>query len=118
MISSSGKRYWAGVYLKGPDRTGAWAKFTNVAKRTLSSTYVRVWVKWAGSDTRLQVLTSGLRYYKVQRSRNGGYWYNYGTTTSTSTVRRWYRNSTYELRVRARDKAGNWGNWFVKTIQT
>ena len=23
-ISESGKRYWAGVYMKGPDRTGAW----------------------------------------------------------------------------------------------
>jgi uncharacterized protein YkwD len=117
-IAPSGKRYWAGVYLKGPDRTGAWSKVTNVAKRTLSGTYVRVWVKWAGHDTRLQVLTSGLRYYQVQRRRNGSYWFNYGTTTSTSMARRWYRNSTYEFRVRARDKAGNWGAWSVTTIKT
>jgi uncharacterized protein YkwD len=117
-ISSSGKRYWAGVYLKGPDRTGAWAKVSNFAKANLSSTYVRVWVRWAGRDTRLQVLTSGLRYYQVQRRRNGGYWYNYGTTTSTSMARRWYRHSTYEFRVRARDKAGNWGAWSVTTIKT
>ena len=27
---TSGKRYWAGVYLKGPDRTGAWAKLGSV----------------------------------------------------------------------------------------
>jgi uncharacterized protein YkwD len=117
-ISQSGKRYWAGVYLKGPDRTGAWAKVTNVAKRTLSGTYVKVWVKWAGRDTKLQVLTSGFRYYQVQRRRNGGYWYNYGTTTSTSMTRRWYRHSTYEFRVRARDRAGNWGAWSVITIKT
>jgi hypothetical protein len=117
-ISSSGKRYWAGVYLKGPDRTGAWAKVVNDAKRNLSSRYVRVWVKWAGGDVRLQVLTSGLRYYQIQRRRNGGYWYNYGTTTSTSTIRRWYRNSTYEFRVRARDQAGNWGAWMTTVIKT
>jgi uncharacterized protein YkwD len=117
-IASNGKRYWAGVYLKGPDRTGAWAKVTNAAKRNLSSRYVRVWVKWTGGDVRLQVLTSGLRYYQIQRRRNGGYWYDYGTTTSTSTVRRWIRNSTYEFRVRSRDKAGNWGVWRTTTIKT
>ena len=117
-ISSSGRRYWAGVYIKGPDRTGAWAKVTNDAKRNLSSTYVRVWVQWSGHDTRLQVLTSGLRYYQIQRRRNGAYWYDYGTTTSTSTVKRWYRHSTYEFRVRARDWAGNWGAWDLIVIKT
>jgi uncharacterized protein YkwD len=117
-ISSNGRRYWAGVYIKGPDRTGAWAKVTDDSKHNLSSTYVRVWVQWTGRDTRLQVLTSGLRYYQIQRRRNGAYWYNYGTTTSTSTVRRWYRHSTYEFRVRARDWAGNWGAWDVMVIKT
>jgi uncharacterized protein YkwD len=117
-IAPSGKRYWAGVYLKGPDRTGAWARVTSVSKRTLSSRYVRVYVKWGGRDTKLQVLTSGLRYYQIQRRRNGGYWYNYGTTTSTSMAKRWYRHSTYEFRVRSRDRAGNWGAWVVTTIKT
>jgi uncharacterized protein YkwD len=117
-ISSSGKRYWAGVYLKGPDRTGSWAKMVSVAKTTLSSTYVRVTVKWRGGDTRLQVLTSGLRYYQIQRRRNGAYWYDYGITSGSSTARRWYRNSTYEFRVRSRDKAGNWGAWTVTVIKT
>lgn len=117
-ISSSGKRYWAGLYLKGPDRTGAWTKMASVSKTNLDSTYVRVTLKWYGRDRRLQVLTSGLRYYQVQRRRNGTFWYDYGTTTSTSTARRWYRNSTYEFRVRARDNAGNWGAWTVTTIKT
>ena len=117
-ISESGTRYWAGVYIKGPDRTGAWAKVTDVAKRTLSGTYVRVRIDWTGRDTRLQVLTSGLRYFQIQRRRDGGDWYNYGTTTSTSIVRRWYRHRTYEFRVRARDYAGNWGAWNVVTIKT
>lgn len=117
-IADSGKRYWAGVYLKGPDRTGAWSKIVGTAKRNLSSTDVRVWVKWAGNDTRLQVLTSGLRYYQVQARRGANAWYNYGTTTSISTTKTWRRNSTYEVRVRSRDKAYNWGAWATVTIKT
>jgi uncharacterized protein YkwD len=117
-IAASGKRYWAGVYIKGPDRTGAWAKLTSVSKVNVSSTSVRVTLKWYGHDMRLQVLTSGRRYYQIQRRRNGTYWYDYGITTSTYTTRKWYRNSTYEFRVRARDKAGNWGAWQVTVIKT
>ena len=117
-ISASGKRYWAGVYMKGPDRTGAWSKIVGTAKRNLSSTDVRVWVKWAGNDTRLQVLTSGFRYFQGQRRRNGGTWSSYPVTTSISMTRTWRRNNTYDVRVRSRDKAGNWGAWRMVTIKT
>ena len=117
-ISSSGKRYWAGVYLKGPDRTGAWAKMVSVVKTNLDSKYLRISLRWSGADTRLQVLTSGFRYFQVQRLRNGGYWHDYGTTTGTRMARKWIRHSTYEFRVRSRDRAGNWGAWTVTTIKT
>jgi uncharacterized protein YkwD len=117
-ISDSGKRYWAGVYMKGPDRTGAWAKIVGSAKRNLSNTDVRVWVKWAGGDTRLQVLTSGFRYYQVQRRINGSAWSSYPVTTKVSMTRYWHRNRTYDVRVRSRDKAGNWGAWSTTTIKT
>jgi uncharacterized protein YkwD len=117
-ISESGKRYWAGVYLKGPDRTGAWSKIVGTAKRNLNSTDVRVWVKWSGGDIRLQVLTSGFRYFQVQRKINGGAWVSYPITTSTSMTRKWLRNGTYEVRVRSRDRAGNWGAWKAITIKT
>jgi len=30
----TGKRFWAGVYMKGPDRTGAWAKIDNIVSPT------------------------------------------------------------------------------------
>ncbi len=117
-IADSGKRYWAGVYMKGPDRTGAWSKIVGTAKRNLSRTDVRVWVKWAGGDIRLQVLTSGFRYYQVQRRRNGSTWSSYPVTTKISMTRYWKRNSTYDVRVRSRDKAGNWGAWTTTTIKT
>ena len=29
----------------------------------------------------------------------------------------WTRGKTYEVRVRARDKAGNWGGWRTLTIR-
>jgi uncharacterized protein YkwD len=108
---TTGKRYWAGVYLKGPDRTGAWAKIRSVSKTNLSSRYARVTIRWTGNDTRLQVLTAGFRYYQIQKRRDGGAWYTYGLTTATSLSRKWSRGHVYEFRVRARDKAGNWGSW-------
>jgi uncharacterized protein YkwD len=117
-IASSGVRYWAGVYLKGPDRTGSWARPRYASLTTLSSTTVRVYLRWTGGDTRLQVLTSGLRYYQIQRRRNGGSWIDYGITTATHTARKWRRHSTYDFRVRSRDRAGNWSGWVVKTIKT
>jgi uncharacterized protein YkwD len=113
---STGKRYWAGVYLKGPDRTGAWAKVTSVSKTTVDATSAKVTVKWTGSDTKLQVLTSGFRRYQTQRTINGGAWLDYGTTTATSWTKTYSRGETYVVRVRAQDKAGNWGKWFYVTI--
>ena len=71
--SASGKLYYAGVFIKEPDETGAWAKFRTISKQ-------RVFRREAfgsrsagtGADTRLQVLTAGLRYFEVQRRRVGG----------------------------------------------
>jgi uncharacterized protein YkwD len=117
-ISSSGQRYWAGVYLKGPDHTGASARPGTVSKANISRTRARVTLRWSGRDVKLQVLTSGLRLFQVQGRRKGGSWHDYGTTTSTSMARRWYRHATYEFRVRARDRAGNWGAWVTKTVST
>src|SRR5688500_20362478 len=61
---------WSSDVCSSDLRTGAWAKIVGTNKRNLSSTDVRVFVKWAGGDTRLQVLTSGFRYYQVQRRIN------------------------------------------------
>jgi uncharacterized protein YkwD len=115
-VASNGTRYWAGVYLRGPDRTGGWARVRSWSKVNVNSAYARVTIRWSGGDTRLQVLTSGLRYYQTQRRRDGGAWYDYGTTTSPYLVRRWMRGHRYEIRVRSRDRAGNWSGWSTKVI--
>jgi uncharacterized protein YkwD len=115
---ASGKKLWTAVYLKGPDRTGA--KVTAYAPRVISaptSTTRRVKVAWSGFDPRLQVLTSGLRSYTVQRRIDGGTW---ATSLSGTTRREVYFRLTlghrYEFRVVARDHAGNAGTWVTKVI--
>lgn len=114
-ISSSGKRYYAGVFAKEPDETGARANLGDVTKSSVDANSVRVKVRWSGKDPRLQVLTSGLAKFEIQRRVVGGTWQSWGTTTSTSKAVTWSRDRSYEFRIRARDKKGNWGKW--KTVR-
>jgi len=115
---TTGKRYWAGVYLKGPDRTSAWIKAGTVAKSVVDAGHVKVTITWAGSDTHLQVLTSGFRDFQLQRRRVGSDWFTFSPTTSKTYSRVWDRNGAYEFRVRARDKAGLWSPWTTYEINT
>ena len=115
---TTGRRYWAGVFLKGPDRTGAWSKLGTVSKHTVSSTkiegdhpLVRRRHQAPGPDL-------GLLDFQTQRRVDGGEWYDYGTTTRTSVTKTWTRGHVTEFRVRARDKAGNWGSWKTVKIRT
>jgi hypothetical protein len=114
-ISASGKRYYAGLFAREPDHTGAWSRFRTTSSRWVDATHRRVTIRWSGADTRLQILTAGLRYFHVQWRRSGGEWHSWGTTTATSRAVRWTHGRHYEVRLRARDKAGNWGSW--KTIR-
>jgi uncharacterized protein YkwD len=110
-ISESGKKYYAGVYARLPDHTGALARFRSVSRRTIDARHKRVTIRWSGADARLQVGTAGLRYFEVQRRSPGGEWRSWGVTYRTSKTITWTPGKTYEVRVRARDKAGNWGAW-------
>lgn len=116
-VSASGKKYYAGVYARLPDHTGAFARLGTVTKTIVDARHKRVTVRWSGGDVRLQVGTAGLRYFEVQRRSPGGTWRSWGTTTRTSLSVTWTRGNTYEVRVRARDKAGNWGSWRTVTIR-
>ena len=111
--ASSGKKYWTTVFIKGPDRTGARAKAAtpSVTAGSTSATK-KVTVTWSGADVPLQVLTSGFHSYAVQRRVDGGAWATVWTsTTAKSLTLQLASNHTYEFRVAARDKAGNWGSW-------
>jgi uncharacterized protein YkwD len=114
-LGSNGKKIWTAVYLRGPDRTGARA---TTAKPTIgdgaTAASKRVTVTWSGADVKLQALTSGFHSFQVQRRVDGGAWKMVWTgTTVKSMTLDLAANHTYEFRVAARDKAGNWGAWSV-----
>jgi uncharacterized protein YkwD len=115
-VSATGLRYYAGVFVKEPDETGAWAHFGTISKHRVSAHRVRVTIRWSGGDTRLQIMTAGLRYFQVQRRHVGGAWHSWGTTTATRQSVTWTRGKSYEVRIRARDRAGNWGAWRIERI--
>jgi uncharacterized protein YkwD len=124
-IDASGKKLWTAVFMKGPDRTGGWVTINpvaqpatvSIASETTTATYRTVSVSWRGGDVRLVVLTAGFRNYQVQRRMDGGLWTWVTTwTTSTSKSINVYTGHTYNVRVRACDKAGNCGRWAVVTL--
>jgi hypothetical protein len=82
-----------------------------------TATTRKVKVAWTGYDPRLQVLTSGLRSYAIQRRVDGGTW---TTVLSSTTIRYTYFTLSlghrYEFRILARDRAGNQGLWVTKVV--
>ena len=115
-VSASGRVYFAGVFVKQRDETGAWVKFGSLTRRSVDAGHVRVTIRWTGADTRLQVLTAGLRYFQVQARRSEAGWESWGLTAKTSRGVTWIRGNSYYVRIRARDKVGNWGTWHTLHI--
>jgi uncharacterized protein YkwD len=119
-VDDDGKKLWTVVFMKGPDRTGAWARFrtdSNASADTVSTANTggrrRMTIKWKGADTRLQVLTAGFESFQVQKRRPGVTdWVTIlSSTTKTEISRRLYKGQLYEFRIRARDRKGNVGAW-------
>ncbi len=117
-VSASGRRYYAAVLLKLPDRTAGWAKIGRVTRTVLDRTTSRVTVRWTGGDVRLQVLTAGLRDFEVQRRLAGGAWQSAAITTHTSLSVALVRGRSWQFRVRARDRTGNRSAWSVVGVTT
>jgi hypothetical protein len=117
------------VYVQYQDRAGNWSAAygdgiyldtslpvagapvqTVVADTQLGASTVPVRVAWGGSDT-----GSGVAQYQVQQKRyisgawQGWTWLSSGTTASATNAQ--MAGGTYQLQVRAQDKAGNWGAW-------
>jgi uncharacterized protein YkwD len=115
--AASGKKLWTAVFLKGPDRTSARASVSRSLGSWDTSRTRYVTISWSGYDVRLQVLTSGLRSFVLQRSKDGGPWESIlsSTTLRKKTMRMWIGH-TYTFRVAARDNAGNPLNWVTTTV--
>lgn len=116
--TSTGKKMWTAVFMKGPDRTGARASMSapTLASGT-AATNRKANLSWAGADIRLQVLTAGLRSFTVQRRVDGGSWVTVWSNTTlrggTLLVTLQHR---YEFRVSALDNKGNRGAWVTTVI--
>lgn len=116
-VTARGDRYWTVIFLRGPDRTRPWAKMLAPAPGSYTILASRRQVRlvtwsWTGNDSPLAVLMSGLRSFEVQRRVDGGAW----VSVWTSTTRRSWSTSVgvghrIQVRVRARDNAGNIGPW-------
>jgi uncharacterized protein YkwD len=115
-VGANGRKYWAGVFIKGPDRTGGWVRYATPRVARAATGSRRVSFGWSGGDVRLTVLTAGFHSFHVQRSVDGGAWVTVrGATTVKSVALTVGAGHTVQLRVRVRDRAGNYGAWRVIT---
>jgi len=106
--SGTGMTYGSIVLTESNDRTGARA---TMVKASVSGDDLR-WT-WRGSDPLLQTRTAGLRDFTVQQRTDQGAWVTVASNT-TKTARSAFNRTGghwYGLRVRARDRAGNVGQW-------
>jgi uncharacterized protein YkwD len=111
-------KIWTAIYIKGPDRTAPTAT-VNAPTVSTGATFVtkRVTLTWTGADVPLQVGTSGLHSFAVERRVAGGTWTAVLTGTTLRTVALdMARGRTHEFRVAARDKAGNWSTWSTTSV--
>jgi uncharacterized protein YkwD len=114
---STGKKMWTAVYLKGPDRTGAYVTLASPTISSGSTAATRnVNLSWYGADIRLQVLTAGLHHYTIQRRVDSGDWTNVTGTTGRSLAVPSQTGHIYQFRIAAYDRAGNRGSWSTRTV--
>ena len=104
-----GISYWTVVFIRGPDRTDPRVSVTSISS-AVGSRVARV--RWSGTDPRLATGTAGIGTYDVQRRREGGSWVTVRSrVTGSSATLSGRRGVRYQFRVRARDRAGNVGEW-------
>ena len=114
----TGKKMWTADFIKGPDRTGA--KVT-VATPTISAgttaTTRRAYITWSGADVRLQVLTAGLRSFRVERRVDAGTWSVVWTgTTLRAATFSVGRGHLTQFRFYAIDNRGNIGPGVLRVV--
>ncbi len=81
-----------------------------ISNSTLEATTIPIKLSWSATDA-----TSGVAKYRVQQRKmvNGAWgswsWVTQGTTVKTVT--RQFAPGSYQIRVQAMDRAGNWSYW-------
>ena len=98
------------LFLEGPDRNLPIPSLTSA----LSYGQTVHW-SWTAYDPLLQTHTAGVKDYDIELRLNNGSWSRLRTDSLTlsCTLRNRARGSTWALRVRARDNAGNVSGWLT-----
>lgn len=115
---ATGHNLWTGVFIKGPDRTGA-RSTVGSAKLTTGTTSLnrKARIAWTGADVKLQVLTAGFRAFTVQRRVDDGPWtVVWSCTTLTAATFTVYVGHRYEFRISGVDKKSNRGAWVTRVV--
>ena len=114
----SGKLYYAGVFVKEPDETGAWAQVPDDRARRSLAAHTSGHDPLDGRRHAAPGPDRGPALLRGPAPRRRRHVARVGiTTATTSSVTVAARPTTYEVRVRARDRAGNWGAWRVIRIK-
>jgi hypothetical protein len=111
---SSNHRVYASIVLtESRDHSGASASITG---GTLTGVDID-WT-WQGWDPALQTHTAGLSDFNVQLRRGAGTWVPvlWSTTTTARITVNLAHGTWYTLRVQARDRNGNIGEWATRRI--
>ena len=98
------------LFLEGPDRTMPIASFTNV-----SLTGRSIHWGWTAYDPIIQSHLAGVKNYDVELRVNNGVWriLRSASTGVSCSMPNEAKGSSWTLRVRARDNAGNVSRWLT-----
>lgn len=128
IVKDGPRTLWTIVFVNTADRTAPIARVVGpvntarvsgtlrpatAAGRTKAATNGKPFttVQWWGRDRRLATRTSGLHSFTIQHKLPGGSW---ETVLKGTRQRQWswqLRSGAHAFRVRARDRAGNVGEW-------
>lgn len=111
--AASHSTYASILFLEGPDRTKPIPSWT-----LQSQAAGTIHWKWTAYDPALQTHLAGIRSYDVDIRVNGGPWVHLrsNSTPTSCTMPNERPGSTWQLRVRARDKAGNVSGWITSAV--
>ncbi|MCY7419747.1 MAG: hypothetical protein LH650_14890 [Chloroflexi bacterium] len=104
-----GRSIWTVVFIQGADRTDPAASLTKASSAPGSGA---ISLAWTGKDPLLVARTAGRGSYDLARRNPGGTWTTIkSATTRTTLMLSASKGARYQFRVRARDRAGNLGDW-------
>ncbi len=96
------------------DTFGPVATTPKIWTKGVASTSVSILLSWTGTD-----VGSGVKYYQLQESHNGGTFVAVSVPVgATSVTRTIVTSGTYQYRVRGIDQVGNVGAWVLSAVLT